>query len=85
MPTGATLTACDILRDKLPHEAYDVVYDSGCFHYLPPHRRETYLHRVLPSIRPAGLFGIVTFAADKIDSPDDIDILVSGDVGGGIG
>jgi 2-polyprenyl-3-methyl-5-hydroxy-6-metoxy-1,4-benzoquinol methylase len=85
MPAPATLTVCDILREKPPHGAYDVVYDSGCFHHLAPHRRETYLHRVLPLIAPAGVFGIVTLAADKIDSPQDIDILVSGDVGGGIG
>jgi hypothetical protein len=22
---------------------YDLIYDSGCFHHLPPHRRVSYL------------------------------------------
>jgi 2-polyprenyl-3-methyl-5-hydroxy-6-metoxy-1,4-benzoquinol methylase len=52
MPTTVTLTALDVLRDPLPADAYDVVYDSGCFHHIAPHRRITYLQRVLPRHPP---------------------------------
>ncbi|MGI9156660.1 MAG: class I SAM-dependent methyltransferase [Marmoricola sp.] len=85
MPTEVTLVVHDVLRDQLPHDEYDVVYDSGCFHHLAPHRRETYLQRVLPAVVRGGHFGIVTFEADKIDSLTDAEIIASGDVGGGIG
>lgn len=85
MPKGATLATCDILRDELPHTAYDLVYDSGCFHHLAPHRRETYCDRLTGVLVPGGRFGIVTLADAEIESASDVDILASGDVGGGIG
>ena len=85
MPQGATLTTCDVLHDELLHTAYDLVYDSGCFHHLAPHRRETYRDRLMRVLVPGGRFGIVTFADADIESPSDVDILASGDVGGGIG
>lgn len=85
MPDAVTLTSVDIVRDPLPHDMYDLVYDSGCFHHLAPHRRETYRHRVLDALAPGGSFGIVTFAGDQIDSASDAEIVASGDVGGGIG
>lgn len=52
MPDAVTMAVCDILRDPLPHDTYDVVYDSGCFHHLAPHRRETYRGRVLDAWPP---------------------------------
>lgn len=85
MPDAVTLTVCDIVRDPLPHTVYDLVYDSGCFHHLAPHRRETYRDRVFDALAAGGHFGIVTFAGDQIDLASDTEIVVSGDVGGGIG
>lgn len=85
MPAAVTLTVCDIVRDALPYDTYDVVYDSGCFHHLAPHRRETYRRRVLDALSPGGRFGIVTFADDQVESASDAEIMASGDVGGGIG
>jgi hypothetical protein len=34
---------CSIFAAALPGERYDLVYDSGCFHHLPPHRRQDYV------------------------------------------
>ncbi len=85
MPRSASLTVCDVLRDPLPCATYDLVYDSGCFHHLAPHRRETYVQRVLSTLPAGGTFGIVAFCADEIRSPPDVEILASGDLGGGIG
>ncbi len=85
LPDAVTLTVCDIVRDPLPYSRYDVVYDSGCFHHLAPHRRETYRQRVLTALSPGGRFGIVTFADDQVESASDAEIIRSGDVGGGIG
>lgn len=82
MPRNVTLLACDVLRDDLPDGAFDLVYDSGCFHHLAPHRRITYLDRVLP-LADRGRFGIVTFAGERQPSPADVEILRSGDTAGG--
>jgi SAM-dependent methyltransferase len=42
---------------------YDLIYDSGCFHHLPPHRRISYLTLLHRHLAPTGLFGLVCFAA----------------------
>jgi SAM-dependent methyltransferase len=84
MPDSVKLTAIDVLRDPLPAGQFDLVYDSGCFHHLAPHRRITYLERVLPAVRPGGRFGIVTFAAERMDTPDDGKVVMSGDTQGGM-
>ncbi len=83
MPTGVTLTRADVLRSPLPAGPFDVVYDSGCFHHLAPHRRRTYLERVLPHIAEGGLLGIVTFASEAEELTSDAEVLTSGDTGGG--
>lgn len=83
MPSTVTLTALDVLRDPLPAGQFDVVYDSGCFHHIAPHRRITYLERVLPMVRPGGRFGIVTFAAERMETPTDHEIVLTGDTSGG--
>ncbi|WP_157996404.1 class I SAM-dependent methyltransferase [Kribbella sp. VKM Ac-2569] len=83
MPAAVTLTAVDVLRDPLPTGEYDVVYDSGCFHHIAPHRRITYLQRVLPLVRPGGRFGIVAFAAERMETPSDLEVVTTGDTYGG--
>lgn len=84
MPATVTLTALDVLRDQLPAGGYDVVYDSGCFHHIAPHRRITYLQRVLPLVREGGRFGIVTFAAERMETPTDFEVVSTGDTSGGM-
>jgi SAM-dependent methyltransferase len=84
MPESVTLTALDVLRDPLPRGPFDLVYDSGCFHHIAPHRRITYLERILPLVRPGGRFGIVTFAAGRMDAPTDLEVVTSGDTAGGM-
>ncbi|MFC8520547.1 class I SAM-dependent methyltransferase [Streptomyces sp. NPDC057257] len=49
-------------------ERYDLVYDSGCFHHLPPHRRISYLALLDRLLAPGGLFGITCFAAGAMGS-----------------
>ena len=72
------------LADPLPAGQFDLVYDSGCFHHLAPHRRITYLERVLPAVRAGGRFGIVTFAAGRVETPTDLEVVTTGDTGGGM-
>lgn len=49
--------------DSAPVGQYDLVYDSGCFHHLPPHRRISYLDLLDRVLVPGGHFGLACFAA----------------------
>jgi SAM-dependent methyltransferase len=42
---------------------YDLIYDSGCFHHLPPHRRISYLALLERALAPGGHFALACFAA----------------------
>lgn len=46
----------------LEPETYDLIYDSGCFHHIPPHRRVSFLDLVNKGLKPGGHFGLVCFA-----------------------
>ncbi|MGA5821238.1 methyltransferase [Kitasatospora sp. NPDC094028] len=52
-PAGAALTG-----------PYDLVYDSGLFHHLPPHRRPGYLALVGRLLAPGGHLGLICAAPD---------------------
>ncbi|MED3084898.1 class I SAM-dependent methyltransferase [Bacillus toyonensis] len=41
--------------------AYDIVYDSGCFHHIAPHRRMSYINLVKKALKPGGYFAITCF------------------------
>ncbi|MEW1831658.1 class I SAM-dependent methyltransferase [Streptomyces sp. NPDC088196] len=47
---------------------YDLVYDSGCFHHLPPHRRISYLALLDQVLAPGGYFALTCFAAGGMGS-----------------
>ncbi|KUO16284.1 class I SAM-dependent methyltransferase [Streptomyces dysideae] len=47
---------------------YDLVYDSGCFHHLPPHRRITYLALLDRVLAPGGHFALTCFASGAMGS-----------------
>jgi SAM-dependent methyltransferase len=49
---------------------YDLVYDSGCFHHLPPHRRVSYLALLDDVLAPGGHFGLTCFAAGGMGSEE---------------
>jgi len=40
---------------------YDLVYDSGCFHHIAPHRRMDYINLVRNALKSGGYFGITCF------------------------
>lgn len=52
---------------------YDLVYDSGCFHHLPPHRRVSYLGLLRRMLVPGGHLGLICFASGAMGSelPDE--------------
>lgn len=65
---------------------YDFVYDSGCFHHLPPHRRVSYLSLLDRCLKPGGYFGLACFAAGAMGSevPDE-ELYRSRRLDGGLG
>ena len=68
-----------------PAGPYDLVYDSGCFHHLPPHRRVSYLALLDRLLAPGGLFGLVCFAAGAMGSEaGDTEFYRRGGLDGGL-
>jgi SAM-dependent methyltransferase len=59
---GDAFTAADLAGP------YDLVYDSGCFHHLAPHRRISYLALLDRALAPGGRFGLSCFAAGGMGS-----------------
>ena len=51
----------NIFNVQIDAETYDMVYDSGCFHHIAPHRRSNYIELVLKALRPGGHFAITCF------------------------
>jgi SAM-dependent methyltransferase len=56
-----------LVGTELP-DRYDLIYDSGCFHHLPPHRRISYLALLDSAMAPGGHFGLTCFAAGAMGS-----------------
>ena len=66
----------DFIRSAPSGDAFDLVYDSGCFHHLAPHRRISYMQALRATLAPGGLFGICTFAAGRMGTVSaDADLL----------
>ncbi|MFI1183778.1 class I SAM-dependent methyltransferase [Streptomyces sp. NPDC020799] len=64
---------------------YDLIYDSGCFHHLPPHRRISYRALLERALAPGGHLGLTCFASGAMGSelPDAAFYRESG-LGGGL-
>lgn len=64
---------------------YDLVYDSGCLHHLPPHRRISYLSLLDRYLAPGGHFAVTCFAAGAMGSrTPDADLYRLGRLEGGL-
>lgn len=65
--------------------SFDVVYDSGCFHHLPPHRRRTYVELVTKALKPGGWFGLTCFRPEGGSGFSDPEVYERRSLGGGLG
>jgi SAM-dependent methyltransferase len=64
---------------------YDLIYDSGCFHHLPPHRRVSYLGLLDRELAPGGHFALTCFASGAMGSETpDADLYRAGSLEGGL-
>ncbi len=77
---------CESVFDR-PIEAalFDLIYDSGCFHHLPPHRRRTYVERVKTALKPGGWFGLSCFRPEGGSGLSDAEVYERRTLGGGLG
>ena len=66
-------TCGDAFSASLPSAEYDLVYDSGCLHHLPPHRRVSYLALLDRILVPGGHLGLTCFASGRMgcELPDE--------------
>jgi SAM-dependent methyltransferase len=76
---------CSVLDAQLTAGSYDLVYDSGCFHHLPPHLRGDYADLVHAALRPGGSYGLVCFRPEGGSGYTDQQVYERGSLGGGLG
>lgn len=79
------LSQCSVFDVEAPAGDADFVYDSGCFHHLPPHRRASYVDLVARLLKPGAHFGLVCFKPEGGSGLTDGQVFERGDVGGGLG
>jgi SAM-dependent methyltransferase len=65
--------------------SYDVVYDCGCFHHIPPHQHTEYVDRVARALKPGGVFGLVCFTPEGGSGYSDQEVYERGSLGWGLG
>lgn len=76
---------CSIFDAAIPAGAYDLVYDSGCFHHLAPHRRPDYLELAGRALKPGGSYGLVCFRPEGGSGLTDQQVYERRSLGGGLG
>jgi len=74
-----------VFEAPLADAAYDVVYDAGCLHHIPPHRRWQYLDLVHRVLKPGGVFGLVCLTPDGGADFSDWEVYRQRSMDGGLG
>jgi SAM-dependent methyltransferase len=67
---------------------YDLVYDSGCFHHIAPHRRLSYTKLINKALKKNGHFALTSFVpGGKLGGAEmtDWDVYRTGSLQGGLG
>jgi SAM-dependent methyltransferase len=76
---------CSIFEAQFAKGSYDLVYDSGCFHHVPPHRRQDYTELVRSAVKPGGSYGLVCFRPEGGSEYTDLEVYRRASLGGGLG
>lgn len=74
-----------VMSLELESAGYDLVYDSGCLHHIPPHRRPAYLRLVRRLLKPDGRFGLVCFNTEGGSDLGDWEVYRVRSLRGGLG
>ena len=65
--------------------SYSLVYDSGCFHHIAPHRRNSYVHISASALAKDGWFGMACFRPEGGSGYSDDEVYERRSLGGGLG
>ena len=77
---------CESVYDLAVEPAsVDLVYECGCFHHVPPHRRPQYVRLVTHALRPGGTYGLVCFRPEGGSGLTDDEVYERRSMGGGLG
>jgi len=79
------LSNASVFDASLPPASYDFVYDSGCFHHMPPHLRSSYIALVAAALKPGGWFGMTCFRPEGGGGLTDEEVYERGTLSGGLG
>jgi len=82
---AVAIQCCSIFDARFSDGSYDLVYDSGCFHHLPPHRRKDYVELVDRALKPDGSYGLVCFRPEGGSGYPDEQVYQGASLGGGLG
>jgi SAM-dependent methyltransferase len=82
---AVSLMQRNVFELELGAGAYDLVYDSGCFHHIAPHRRAQYVKLVVNALKPGGWFGLTCFRPEGGSGLTDEEVYERGSLGGGLG
>jgi SAM-dependent methyltransferase len=82
---GVGLQCCSIFDARFTEASYDLVYDTGCFHHIPPHRRKDYADLVDRALKPGGSYGLVCFRPEGGSGYTDRQVYERASLGGGLG
>jgi SAM-dependent methyltransferase len=80
-----SLLRANVFDLELEPGAYDLVYDSGCFHHIPPHRRAQYVELVVKALKTGGFFGLTCFRPEGGSGLTDDEVYERRSLGGGLG
>jgi cyclopropane fatty-acyl-phospholipid synthase-like methyltransferase len=80
-----SLTCCNVFALESKGSSYDLVYDSGCFHHMAPHRRDSYVDLVVNALKPGGWFGLTCFRPEGGSGYTDDEVYERRSLGGGLG
>lgn len=78
----------DIFMLQVEEATYDLVYDSGCFHHIAPHRRLDYINLIKRALKPNGFFALTYFVQEGNlggSSMSDWDVYRKRSLEGGLG
>ena len=83
--TEVVLRCRSVFDLNLDSASFDLVYDSGCFHHIAPHRRQRYVELVANALKPGGWFGLTCFRPEGGSGYSDEQVCERRTLGGGLG
>ena len=82
---AVSLACRNVFELELPGRPHGLVYDSGCFHHIAPHRRRQYVDLVADALAPGGWFGLTCFRPEGGSGYSDDEVYERRSLGGGLG